>query len=151
MCIREHVYAVLVYINTYMTINLQQTVGRSVRRPKFQPKPRNMPTWQKITDVGEKMENTRLPENNAAAKSNDRQFPPISRPIPPISRPIPPISRNAVEEKCATAKAPPCELRFLLMQEPKGEGNWHGGRVAYSWDRVASRSLRVATSKGSRR
>ena len=34
------------------------------------------------------------------------------------------------------------EQRFLFfIQEPKGEGNWHGGRVAYSWDRVASRSL----------
>ena len=38
---------------------------------------------------------------------------------------------------------------FFFMQEPKGGGNWHGSRVAYSWDRVASRSLRVATSKGS--
>ena len=32
------------------------------------------------------------------------------------------------------------------MQEPKGEGNLHGGRVAYSWDRVASRSLLVASA-----
>ena len=39
-------------------------------------------------------------------------------------------------------REPSFEQLFLKKnQEPKGEGNWHGGCVAYSWDRVASRSL----------